>query len=89
MEPAMPDELLLYGRTACHLCLEAVDLLNELHLPHTPLDIDDVTEWGVRYGLRIPVLHCSQTHAELDWPFDAAQVWAWLAARDSALAEDA
>ena len=85
----MPDELLLYGRPACHLCLEAVDLLNELHVSHTPLDIDEMAEWGVRYGLRIPVLRCAQTGAELDWPFDAAQVLAWLAARDSARAEDA
>lgn len=67
--PGAPaSSLTLYGRPACHLCLEAIDLLREAGLVAAFVDIDEVLELGVRYGLRIPVI----AHAdgrELDWPF--------------------
>jgi len=32
-----------------------------------------------RYGARVPVLRDERGDRELDWPFDAATVKAWLA----------
>ena len=40
------------------------------------IDGDDVLE--ARYGIRVPVLHRSDTGDELDWPFSAERVTAWL-----------
>ena len=39
------------------------------------IDGDEALE--AHYGIRVPVLHRSDTGAELDWPFDAARVTAW------------
>lgn len=47
------------------LLVELVDIAD-------PEDLTDV------YGLRIPVLRRTDTGAELDWPFDTAQVVTFL-----------
>ena len=39
------------------------------------IDGDDGLE--ARYGIRVPVLHRSDTGEELDWPFSVDQVAAW------------
>lgn len=42
------------------------------------IDITDPHDLTEAYGLRIPVLRRVDTGAELDWPFDADQVVAFL-----------
>ena len=73
----MLPECQLFGTLGCHLCeiaeaeimpLVEHGLLVELVDITDPQDLTDV------YGLRIPVLRRMDTGAELDWPFDTAQV---------------
>ncbi|EZP65070.1 glutaredoxin family protein [Pseudomonas sivasensis] len=77
----MLPECQLFGTLGCHLCeiaeaeimpLVEHGLLVELVDITDPQDLTDV------YGLRIPVLRRVDTGAELDWPFDAEQVVAFL-----------
>ncbi|MNG11026.1 hypothetical protein D3C84_945290 [compost metagenome] len=42
------------------------------------VDIAESEATAETYGLRIPVLRRIDTDAELDWPFDAEQVVAFL-----------
>ena len=77
----MLPECQLFGTLGCHLCeiaeaeimpLVEHGLLVELVDITDPQDLTDV------YGLRIPVLRRVDTGAELDWPFDTAQVVTFL-----------
>jgi len=77
----MLPECQLFGTLGCHLCeiaeaevmpLVEHGLLVELVDIADPEDLTDV------YGLRIPVLRRTDTGAELDWPFDTAQVVTFL-----------
>ena len=71
--------LILYQRDACHLCDLALEVLARARLPEFDsvfIDGDDALE--ARYGLRVPVLRDQAHDAELDWPFDAGAVRAWL-----------
>lgn len=71
--------LILYQRDDCHLCDEALEVLAQARIPEFEsvfIDEDDALE--ARYGIRVPVLHRSDTGAELDWPFDAGAVVAFL-----------
>ena len=71
--------LILYQRDDCHLCDLALDVLAHARVPDFEsvfIDEDDALE--ARYGIRIPVLHRSDTGTELGWPFDAAAVVAFL-----------
>ena len=71
--------LILYQRDDCHLCDLALDVLAEARIPEfESVFIDDDEALEARYGLRVPVLHRSDTGAELDWPFSADRVKAWL-----------
>jgi hypothetical protein len=40
--------------------------------------IDGDAALEARYGTRVPVLRDAASGAELDWPFDAATLRAWL-----------
>ncbi|MCY1400258.1 hypothetical protein D9M71_153340 [compost metagenome] len=42
------------------------------------IDIADEEQWFEAYSLRIPVLRRIDTGAELNWPFDAEEVVAFL-----------
>lgn len=71
--------LILYQRDDCHLCDLALDVLAQARVPEFEsvfIDQDEALE--VRYGTRVPVLHRSDSGAELDWPFDVGQVAAFL-----------
>ena len=71
--------LILYQRDDCHLCDLALDVLAEARIPEfESVFIDDDDALEARYGIRVPVLHRSDTGAELDWPFSADRVKAWL-----------
>ena len=73
--------LTLYQRDDCHLCDLALDVLAEARAPEfDSVFIDDHAELERRYGERVPVLRDEASARELDWPFDAASVAAWLGA---------
>lgn len=86
--PAVPSQtpvqLTLFGTLGCHLCETAQALLWPLlQQQGWQLQLCDIAEQAdseqliSRYGLRIPVLQLAT--AELDWPFTAEQVQAWVA----------
>ena len=69
----------LYQRDDCHLCDQALDVLAGVRLPEPDsvfIDGDDALE--ACYGVRVPVLRDATDGRELDWPFDADLVRAWL-----------
>jgi len=69
--------LVLYGTSACHLCEQALALLQDDLLDGCRLsevDISESDELMARYGLTIPVLRRMDTGSELNWPFDRAAV---------------
>ena len=71
--------LTLFQRDDCHLCDLALAELAQARVPDFEsvfIDEDPVLE--ARYGVRIPVLRREEGGAELDWPFDAAAVAAFL-----------
>ena len=71
--------LTLFQRDDCHLCDLALDVLAQARLPaFESIFIDDDDALEARYGERVPVLR-DPTGRELDWPFDADGVRAWLA----------
>ena len=71
--------LILYQRDDCHLCALALDVLANARIPEfESVFIDDDDALESRYGIRVPVLHRSDTGAELGWPFDADAVTTFL-----------
>ena len=73
--------LTLFQRDDCHLCDLALGELAKARAPaFESVFIDDVPALEPRYGSRVPVLRDEHNGRELDWPFDAATVQAWLAA---------
>lgn len=71
--------LILYQRDDCPLCDRALAVLAEARAPEFDtvwIDEDDALE--AAYGHRVPVLR-DAAGRELDWPFDAAVVRAFLA----------
>ncbi len=77
----MLPECQLFGTLGCHLCEVAEALLMPLVEHGLLVELVDIGEDEAmveRYGLRIPVLRRCDTGAELNWPFDADQVVAFL-----------
>lgn len=74
--------LTLYMTSGCHLCEQAEELLwpvlEEFSLRLEQVDIADSDELLERYGVRIPVLLCTRSRAELAWPFDQHQARQFL-----------
>jgi hypothetical protein len=71
--------LQLIQRDDCPLCDQALAVLAAARAPEFEsvwIDDDDALE--ARYGARVPVLRDPGRDAELDWPFDAVRVRAWL-----------
>ena len=69
----------LYQRDDCHLCDQSLEVLAGVRLPEPDsvfIDGDDALE--ACYGVRVPVLRDATDGRELDWPFDADLVRAWL-----------
>ncbi|WP_019530194.1 glutaredoxin family protein [Dasania marina] len=76
--------LQLYGTLGCHLCEQAKALLID-SLPASSYtleepDISESAELMSLYVLRIPVLYRDDLQLELDWPFDADILQAFMAA---------
>ena len=73
------SDLTLYQRDYCHLCDLALAVLAESRAPEfDSVWVDDTVELEQRYGTRVPVLRDARDGRELDWPFDAAAVRAFL-----------
>ena len=71
--------LILYQRDDCHLCDLALDVLAQARAPEFDsifIDGDDALE--ARYGTRVPVLRHMASGNELEWPFAAERLRAWL-----------
>lgn len=63
--------LILFSTTHCHLCDEAVAILDSLsELEFTVIEISDSATLIDLYGTRIPVLQRTDNQVELDWPFN-------------------
>ena len=74
--------LFLFQRDDCHLCDLALEVLAAARAPDfESVFIDGDAGLEARYGERIPVLRDDARDAELDWPFDAGAVRAFLAPR--------
>ena len=64
----------LYTTLGCHLCTDALNLLNEYKIKEKFIHIEEI-EIGdsdtliEKYGIRIPVIQLSVDGPELGWPF--------------------
>jgi hypothetical protein len=77
----MNSSLVLYSTSACHLCEQALALLQpwlERGVCAREVDISESDALMQRYGLTIPVLAREAGGPELNWPFDAQELKAWL-----------
>jgi len=65
------DKFTLYHTEGCHLCEQALELLNaQLHSEQIILrDIVEEPELIEKYQFTIPVV-ANKNNQELDWPFD-------------------
>ncbi|MFZ5490960.1 MAG: glutaredoxin family protein [Pseudomonadota bacterium] len=71
-------DLTLYVTRGCHLCEDALAVLDAAGLGHAvaAVEIGYDAALAERYGVRIPVLRVMATARELDWPFTVADVQA-------------
>lgn len=77
----MTPECQLFGTLGCHLCEVAEALLMPFVENGLLVELIDIAEHEGMvelYGLRIPVLRRCDNASELNWPFDAEQVVAFL-----------
>ena len=72
----MKQHFFLLGTECCHLCEQAKALLSvneavqEESITVELIDIAEHQQWFDKYSVMIPVLYCTQSQAELRWPFD-------------------
>ena len=71
---------ILYFQPDCHLCDEAEGLLHASGLSEAcqKVDIESDLELLKQYGIHVPVLKREDNQQELFWPFDQAEVSAFL-----------
>lgn len=75
-------QLRLYQRDECHLCDHALLALARAGVAEfESVYIDGDAALEARYGTRVPVLAREGDVVELDWPFNASQLAAWLQRR--------
>ena len=78
MSTAGKDELCFYTTDGCHLCEQALSIVQPLAARHkTELQLIDIAtneHLVAEYGLRIPVLKNLANGDELGWPFGEAEV---------------
>lgn len=82
----MSQKINLYTTLGCHLCDDALKLLNEYsahvsQLEIVEIEIVDSDELVDRYGIRIPVIQLPASQSELGWPFDATSLRSFLEKR--------
>jgi glutaredoxin len=71
---------ILYFQPDCHLCDEAESLLHASGLAeaYQKVDIESDLELLKQYGIHVPVLKRKDNQQELFWPFNQADVSAFL-----------
>lgn len=78
----MQKQFILYGTSACHLCEIAEKLIDTSiqshHIVCSKKDIAEDDTLLEKYGLSIPVIKCSDTGNELNWPFDEQSLVAFI-----------
>ncbi|GFO72123.1 hypothetical protein BJAS_P2108 [Bathymodiolus japonicus methanotrophic gill symbiont] len=67
-------EPILLGTSACHLCEQAEELLQQLDIVYEKIDIAEQEQWQERYANKIPVLLNVEEKKELCWPFTIADI---------------
>jgi hypothetical protein len=76
--PKSKRQLQLLGTSGCHLCdlAEAllVQCLDMSKVEVELIDIADDEDLIALYGIKIPVLRCTQSQKVLCWPFDALAI---------------
>jgi hypothetical protein len=78
----MPQECQLFATPGCQLCVMAGHELMPMVEHGLMVELIDISSQPAlveRYGWRVPVLRRVDTGAELDWPFEADQIAAFLA----------
>ena len=81
LENHMPNNhYILYGTANCHLCEEAINLiqLSEADLSLSVIDIIEDSDLYAQYALTIPVLKSNLSGTELLWPFSLASLQLFL-----------
>jgi hypothetical protein len=72
-------DLILYQRDYCHLCDQALAVMAQARAPEfDSVWVDDDAALEARYGTRVPVLRDTRDGRELDWPFGAEAVAAFV-----------
>ncbi len=71
--------LMLLSTSGCHLCEQAEIIINAC-VPDgiETVDIAEQEQWQEQYAVRIPVLYDSESGRELGWPFNLADVEAFI-----------
>ncbi|MCP4320992.1 MAG: glutaredoxin family protein [Alteromonadales bacterium] len=69
----MTSSLRLYYTDGCHLCDDAMVLLEQLNLTYQKIDIVDDPSLVELYSTLIPVVK-NETGATLNWPFSLQQL---------------
>lgn len=76
----MIKQLYLYSTSHCHLCELAYAFV--VQLPDIALEVIEIADNEAllaQYSLRIPVLQRQDTQAELNWPFNTAEIIKFIA----------
>ena len=72
----------LYTTVGCHLCEEALVMLQRLQGSHAfdicEVEISESESLMDRYGIRIPVIAVDGGGTELGWPFNVEQLEAFI-----------
>ncbi len=74
-------QLILYSTVGCHLCEQALELVEPLlegQYQITEVDISESDDLISRYGIRIPVIARADNQSEIGWPFDQQQFLEFL-----------
>lgn len=70
--------LILYSTSHCHLCEEALEILNHFSQTHMiEFKIVEIADDEIlldRYGTRIPVIQNTRTKQEVNWPFSVRDI---------------
>jgi len=74
------SQLILYYQPECHLCDEAEILMGAAGLgdSYSKVDIETDLELLKCYGIHVPVLKRKDTGQQLFWPFEQAQLVAFV-----------
>lgn len=72
--------LLMYSRPECHLCEQAAEVVAgfDPRISLVEVNIENDIALIQRYGDRVPVLARTDNAEELNWPFDATGLKAFL-----------